>query len=51
MHVIYLSEPIISKQSDIDSGMTLENLENYVENLADQICELCGIQKIYNKKD
>ena len=50
-HARYLlSEPIISEQSDIDSGMTLQNLENYIENLADQICELCGIQKIYNKK-
>ena len=50
-HARYLlSEPIISKQSDIDSGMTLTNLENYIENLADQICELCGLPKIYNKK-
>ena len=50
-HARYLlSEPIISEQSDIDSGMTLTNLENYIENLADQVCELCGLPKIYNKK-
>ena len=50
-HARYLiSEPIISEQSDEDSGMTIKNLENYIENLADQICELCGIKKIYNTK-
>lgn len=50
-HARYLlSEPIISEQSDKDSGMTIKNLENYIENLADQICQLCGIEKIYNTK-
>lgn len=48
-HASYLlSKPIISEQSDIDSGMTIENLEGYIETLADQICVLCGIPKIYN---
>lgn len=50
-HARYLlSEPIISKQSDEDASMTITNLENYIENLADQVCQLCGLEKIYNTK-
>jgi len=42
-----LEEPILGKQSDIDSGLTLENLEIYIEMLADQICHLIGLPLIY----
>ena len=43
-----LKEPIISEQTDMDSGLTLENLHKYIEMLADQVAVLCGLDKIYN---
>jgi len=43
-----LSEPIMGLQSDIDAGLTLENLGKYIEMLADQICHLSGLPLIYN---
>lgn len=42
-----LSEPIISTQSDIDSGLTIDNFEKYIEMLADQVSYLCGLGLIY----
>lgn len=49
LHANYLlKEPVISEQTDKDSGLTIENLHKYIEMLADQVCVLCGIDRIYN---
>jgi len=49
LHANYLlKEPVISEQTDNDSGLTLENLHKYIEMLADQVAVLCGLDKIYN---
>ena len=49
LHANYLlKEPVISAQTDIDSGLTLENLHMYIEMLGDQVAVLCGLDKIYN---
>lgn len=51
LHADYLlSEPIISKETDIDSGFTLDNIHRYIEMLADQVCVLCGLDKVFNSK-
>jgi len=51
-HAEYLlQEPILGKQADEDSGLTLENLHLYIEKLADEICMLVDIPTIYNNKD
>lgn len=42
-----LSEPIMGKQADLDAGFTLENIEKFIEMLADQICHLSGMPLIY----
>tara|TARA_R110001632_G_scaffold43383_6_gene110203 strand:- start:118 stop:1107 length:990 start_codon:yes stop_codon:yes gene_type:complete len=48
-HARYLLQnPIMGEQSDKDSGLTLENLFNYIEMLADQVSILCGMDLIYN---
>jgi len=47
-HARYLLQnPIMGKQADIDSGLTLENLSKYIEMLADQVAVLCGLEIIY----
>ena len=49
LHANYLlKEPVISTQTDIDSGLTLENLHRYIEMLGDQVAVLCGLDKIYD---
>ena len=49
LHANYLlKEPVISAQTDLDSGLTIENLHKYIELLADQVAVLCGLDKIYN---
>ena len=49
LHANYLlKEPIISEQTDKDSGLTIENLHKYIEMLGDQVSVLCGLDKIYN---
>lgn len=49
LHANYLlKEPVISAQTDLDSGLTIENLHKYIEMLADQVAVLCGLDKIYN---
>lgn len=51
LHANYLlKEPIISEQTDKDSGLTIENLHMYIEMLGDQVAVLCGLDKIYNSK-
>jgi ribonucleoside-diphosphate reductase subunit M2 len=51
LHANYLlKEPIISEQTDKDSGLTIENLHMYIEMLGDQVAVLCGLDKIYNAK-
>lgn len=48
LHANYLlREPVISEQTDKDSGLTLENLHKYIEMLGDQVAVLCGLEKIY----
>lgn len=47
-HARYLLQhPIMGKQSDIDAGLTLDNLFSYIEMLADQVAVLCGLEVIY----
>jgi len=47
-HARYLlSEPIVGEQADKDAGLTLENVFNYIEMLADQVAVLCGLEIIY----
>jgi len=49
LHADYLlEEPIISRQVDIDAGLTHENLYTYIEMLADQVSVLCGLGKVYD---
>jgi len=49
LHADYLlAEPIVSKQADDDSGLTIDNLYTYIEMLADQVAVLCGLGKIYD---
>ena len=49
LHANYLlKEPVISAQTDKDSGLTLENLHKYIEMLGDQVAVLCGLDKIYD---
>ena len=51
LHANYLLKaPIISEQTDKDSGLTIENLHTYIEMLGDQVAVLCGLDKIYNAK-
>ena len=51
MHAKYLlSVPILGSQADSDAGLTIENLEGYIEMLADQVCVLCGLEQIYKTK-
>ena len=45
-----LSEGVLGEQSDKDAGLTIENLEGYIEMLADQICYLIGFPIIYGTK-
>lgn len=45
-----LKEPIISEQTDKDVGLTVENLDLYIEMLADQVAVLCGMEKIYGSQ-
>jgi len=45
-----LREPIISEEVDQEAGMTIENLEGYIEMLADQVSVLCGMDTIFNTK-
>ena len=45
-----LREPIVSEESDKDSGMTQENLGKYIEMLADQVSVLCGMEIIFGSK-
>jgi len=42
-----LSDPIMGEQADKDAGLTLENIFNYIEMLADQVAILCGLDLIY----
>ena len=50
-HTRYLlREPILSKEADEESGMTIENLEKYIEMLGDQVAILCGLDAIYKTK-
>lgn len=50
-HTRYLlREPILSKEADEESGMTIENLEKYIEMLGDQVAILCGLEAIYKTK-
>jgi ribonucleoside-diphosphate reductase subunit M2 len=47
-HARYLlSDPIMGEQADKDAGLTLENIFNYIEMLADQVAILCGLDLIY----
>ena len=51
LHANYLlREPIISKQVDEDSGLTIENLHKYIEMLGDQVAVLCGLELIWESK-
>jgi ribonucleotide reductase beta subunit family protein with ferritin-like domain len=43
-----LQDPILGEQSDRDSGMTIENMHRYIEQLADEICMIIEIEPIYN---
>ena len=45
-----LAEPIMSEQTDRDVGLTIENLDLYIEMLADQVATLCGMEKIYSSE-
>ena len=45
-----LKEPIISRQTDNDVGLSVENLDLYIEMLADQVSVLCGMEKIYGSE-
>ena len=45
-----LSEPILGEQADKDAGLSIEELDKYIEMLADQICDLCGLKLIYKSK-
>ena len=48
-HTRYLlREPIINEETDRDAGMTIENLEKYIEMLGDQVAVLCGLEIIYD---
>ncbi len=50
-HTRYLlREPIINEETDRDAGMTIENLEKYIEMLGDQVAVLCGLEAIYDTK-
>jgi ribonucleoside-diphosphate reductase beta chain len=50
-HTRYLlREPIISEEADREAGMTIENLEKYIEMLGDQVAVLCGLDIIYETK-
>ena len=50
-HTRYLlREPVISEQADNEAGMTIENLEGYIEMLADQVSVLCGMDVIFGTK-
>ena len=40
----------MGEQADKDSGLTIENLDGYIEMLADQICHLSGLPLIYKKE-
>ena len=42
-----LCEPIMGEQADKDAGLTIGNLERYIEMLADQICFLVEMPRIY----
>lgn len=45
-----LDQPIMGEQADKDAGLTIENLDGYIEMLADQICHLTGLPLIYKKE-
>lgn len=45
-----LIEPILGDQADKDAGLTIENLDGYIEMLADQICQLTGLPLIYKRE-
>lgn len=45
-----LQEPILGKQSDLDAGLTIENMYIYIEQLADEICMILDIEPIYNNE-
>ena len=48
-HARYLlRDPIVSEEGDREGGMTIENLEGYIEMLADQVSVLCGMDIIYD---
>lgn len=50
-HARYLlSHSIMGEQADKDAGLTIENLDNYIEMLADQVALLSGLPLIYNTK-
>ena len=50
-HTRYLlREPVINEETDKDAGMTIENLEKYIEMLGDQVAVLCGLEAIYDSK-
>lgn len=50
-HTRYLlREAIISEEADKEAGMTIENLEGYIEMLGDQVAVLCGLDIIYETK-
>lgn len=42
-----LNEAIMGEQADKDAGLTIENLDRYIEKLADEICYLIGLPLIY----
>ena len=45
-----LDQPILGEQADRDAGLTIENLDGYIEMLADQICHLTGLPLVYKKE-
>jgi ribonucleoside-diphosphate reductase subunit M2 len=46
-----LIEPVLGEQADIDAGLTIENLDKYIEKLGDEICYLIGLPLIYKNED
>ena len=45
-----LSEPVITKQTDGDWGLTVENLHKFIEKLADDLLYLAGLGKHYHSE-
>lgn len=46
-----LKDFIMSEQSDKDSGLTIDNMYRYIENLADEICMIAEMEPIYNNQE